>query len=498
MPHVLAQDLRDAVLQAAVSGGLTEKEAGDTNITEYYKSLIDNKASNVASKKWKKEFPVERIDNSEFEYDLGENWIWCYLGDICAIRGGKRVPVGRKLSDKATSQKYIRVADMKDHSVLLDGIKYLPDDLVDRLSLYTISKDDLYITVAGTIGDVGIIPDELDGANLTENADKIVFEKINKRWLLICLLSNGVQKQIKAATTQVGQPKLAIKRIQSLYIPLCPIEEQARIVAKVDELMAKIDEYEKIEKELTELQKAFPGNMKDAILQAAMQGKLTEQLESDEPICAYYDRMMAEKKVISKKEKAVDITNEEPFDIPDNWMWVTLNDLAGKEIRRGKSPVYAKTGKAMAFAQKCNSKYTGIRLDLALCLDDSSLSRYTEYDQLKDMDIVINSTGHGTLGRIGLYTEADNPDGKDYYPDSHVTVIRAKQSVNPMYLYRCLQYYSPYLETLGEGSTNQTELKPDKLKGLSIPLPPFEEQKRIVEKLDQLLPLCDQLEQMAA
>ena len=71
MPHVLAQDLRDAVLQAAVSGGLTEKEAGDTNITEYYKSLIDNKASNVASKKWKKEFPVERIDNSEFKYDLG-------------------------------------------------------------------------------------------------------------------------------------------------------------------------------------------------------------------------------------------------------------------------------------------------------------------------------------------------------------------------------------------------------------------------------------------
>ena len=178
-------------------GGLTKKEAGDSIITEYFKSLIDNKASNVASKKRKKEVPVERIDNSEFECDLGENWTWCYLGDICAIRGGKRVPVGRKLSDEATSQKYIRVADMKDHSVLLNGIKYLPDDLVDKLSLYTISKDDLYITVAGTIGDVGTIPDELDGANLTENADKIVFEMINKRWLLICLLSNGVQKQIK-------------------------------------------------------------------------------------------------------------------------------------------------------------------------------------------------------------------------------------------------------------------------------------------------------------
>ena len=102
---------------------------------------------------------------------------------------------------------------MKNHSIISNTIKYLPDDLIEKLALYTISKNDLYITVAGTIGDVGVVPNELDGANLTENADKIIFENIDKQWLMTCLLSNVVQRQINEATTQVGQPKLAIKRI---------------------------------------------------------------------------------------------------------------------------------------------------------------------------------------------------------------------------------------------------------------------------------------------
>ena len=213
MAHVLAKDLRDAVIQAAMSGKLTCYEDGDTNIDTYIEDLVKNKEKNVKSKKWKKEFSVEHIDNSSFEYSLANNWKWCYLGDICAIRGGKRVTVGRKLSEEPTSQKYIRVADMKNHSIISNTIKYLPDDLIEKLALYTISKNDLYITVAGTIGDVGVVPNELDGANLTENADKIIFENIDKQWLMTCLLSNVVQRQINEATTQVGQPKLAIKRI---------------------------------------------------------------------------------------------------------------------------------------------------------------------------------------------------------------------------------------------------------------------------------------------
>ena len=494
MPHVLAQDLRDAVLQAAVSGGLTEKEAGDTNITEYYKSLIDNKASNVASKKWKKEFPVERIDNSEFEYDLGENWIWCYLGDICAIRGGKRVPVGRKLSDKATSQKYIRVADMKDHSVLLDGIKYLPDDLVDRLSLYTISKDDLYITVAGTIGDVGIIHDELDGANLTENADKIVFEKINKRWLLICLLSNGVQKQIKAATTQVGQPKLAIKRIQSLYIPLCPIEEQARIVAKVDELMAKIDEYEKIEKELTELQEAFPGNMKDAILQAAFSGGLTERCNEDSSVDEYLNdcrdkRLEYEKKYKEKKHKSLWEAGdyETPFDIPDDWRWAYVGDIfrhnAGKALNAKDT-----AGTKRKYLTTSNVYTDHFELDnlREMYYTDDEVEKCS----VQKGDLLVLEGGD--CGRTALWDLDES-----YCIQNHLHRLRLFGEGNIKYFFYLLSFYKDAGYTKGKGIAIQG-LSANALHHIVIPIPPVEEQARIVDKLDQLLPLCEQLEKMAA
>ena len=130
---------------------------------------------------------------------------------------------------------------MKDNSVSTDNLLYVPNDIFPTISRYIINKEDVYITVAGTIGKVGKIPPELDGANLTENADRLVFSNLDQNWLIKFLQSNVVQSQIVDATTKVGQPKLAIKRIQSLLIPLPPINEQHRIVAKIEELMSNIN-----------------------------------------------------------------------------------------------------------------------------------------------------------------------------------------------------------------------------------------------------------------
>ena len=105
-----------------------------------------------------------------------------------------------------------------------------------------INKEDVCITVAGTIGRVGKIPPEIDGANLTENADRIVFSRLDQDWLILCLSSSEVQKQINRLTTTVAQPKLAIKRIQEFCIPLPPITEQNRIVDRLDKLLAVCDE----------------------------------------------------------------------------------------------------------------------------------------------------------------------------------------------------------------------------------------------------------------
>ena len=174
-------------------------------------------------------------------------------------------------------------------------------------------------------------------------------------------------------------------------------------------------------------------------------------------------------------------------------MWVRLDDLVVKEIKRGKSPVYAPKSSTLVFAQKCNTKAGYIDLSLSLFLDESKLSKYPDTEYMRDKDIVINSTGNGTLGRVGIYRNSNNPNQMPIVPDSHVTVIRVNSSVTPEYVFYGLKYYQPYMEKLGSGSTNQTELSANTIKKLLFPLPPLTEQKRIVAKLEELLPLCERL-----
>ena len=129
---------------------------------------------------------------------------------------------------------------MKNGSINTNDLKYVPLDVIESIKRYTISKDDIYITVAGTIGDVGTVPLELDGANLTENADKLVFSIIDKEWLFWALSSPFIKKQIRDVTTKVGQPKLAINKIEELVLPLPPLAVQHRIVKKIEEVFTVI------------------------------------------------------------------------------------------------------------------------------------------------------------------------------------------------------------------------------------------------------------------
>ncbi len=147
---------------------------------------------------------------------------------ICSVKGGKRIPAGEKFSVEPTNHKYLRVTDMKNSTIV--GCAYISDDIYSKIKSYTISADDIYITVAGTIGSVGIIPNEFNEANLTENADKLLLNPlICKEWFINLLQSEVIQKQIRDSVTKVGQPKLAIKRIEELRIPLPPVNEQIRI-----------------------------------------------------------------------------------------------------------------------------------------------------------------------------------------------------------------------------------------------------------------------------
>ena len=538
--------LRKAILQAAITGQLISNVEGTTEtgkqlldriieernnklLADWEEKQTDLFASNDAHsknaktvrseqirllKKAKKPAPVvaSEIDEEEIPFEIPENWCWCRLGDICLVKGGKRIPAGCTLTDIDTGHKYIRVADMKNGSVIVNNVKYITDEIHEKIKAYKISKDDVYITVAGTIGDSGIIPDELDNANLTENADKLVlFNGINKYCLHFFLSSGFFQEQISDAITKVGQPKLAIIRIQNFLLPLPPLAVQNAIVETLEQVLPLVDAYENALLQKEELKSALPDKIKKAILQEAITGQLTENWRKSATIKEsgkqLLDRIIEERnaKALAEWEEALkknpkakkpvpvvasEIEEEEiPFEVPESWCLCHLGEICN-EIKRGKSPKYVDRSDYLAFAQKCNVKTGGIDLSLALYLDEKSIDRYSEEDNLIQGDVVINSTGGGTMGRVGYY-ETKVPEGiKGVYPDSHVTVIRSVGNINQRYLYYILKHNQPVLEDCGTGSTNQTELKPAVLANFVIPLPPLEEQEEIVKKVEELLPLC--------
>ena len=170
-----------------------------------------------------------------------------------------------------------------------------------------------------------------------------------------------------------------------------------------------------------------PQELKNSILQLAIQGKLVEQRSEEGTAEELFKQIQAEKQALIKagkikKEKPLpEITEEEkPFDIPDSWKWVLLDELVCKPIKRGKSPTYTAKSGTLVFAQKCNTKKGYIDISLALYLDESKLCKYPEEEFMRDKDIVINSTGGGTMGRVGFYQNGDNPDNIPIVPDSHV------------------------------------------------------------------------------
>ena len=248
------ETLKKSILQEAVQGKLVPQDPSDEPAEALLERIRAEKQRLIKEGKIKKdkhESVIFRRDNSHYEkldgvercidnelpFEIPENWCWCRLGTLVAVLGGKRISAGRKLTSDNTGHVYIRVSDMKDGGVNTDNLLYVPEDIYPSISKYIISSADVFITVAGTIGRVGKIPAELDGSNLTENADRLVFTIIDQDWLILLLQSSLIQEQIIEATTKVGQPKLAIARIERLLVALPPVKEQHRIVQRIEELL---------------------------------------------------------------------------------------------------------------------------------------------------------------------------------------------------------------------------------------------------------------------
>jgi type I restriction enzyme S subunit len=188
-----------------------------------------------------------------------EGWGYTTLGRIAQVKGGKRLPKGERFADTLTSFPYIRVTDFANFSVNTSDLRYLKPETQATIQRYTISKNDVYISIAGSIGITGMIPPRLDGANLTENAAKLVLKEnvIDSRFLMYYLASEVAQREIRGQTVKNAQPKLALARIGSLQIPVPPIDEQRKIAAILGLVQRAIEQQERLISLTTELKKAL-------------------------------------------------------------------------------------------------------------------------------------------------------------------------------------------------------------------------------------------------
>jgi type I restriction enzyme S subunit len=230
--------LEQTILQLAVMGRLVHQDPNDEPASKLLERIEEEKERLYKEGKVKKPKKHSEVAEEENLFTIPHQWKWIGIGDFSQVKGGKRLPKGHVLLDTPTKYKYIRVSDMKGGSVKQDDIRYISEKTFDAIKSYTISSDDIYVTIAGTIGSVGEIPSDLDGANLTENAAKVVFPVLNRKFVKYALSSEYVQDQFLEKVNQMAQPKLALHRIESSLFALPPLSEQKRIVEKIDELMA--------------------------------------------------------------------------------------------------------------------------------------------------------------------------------------------------------------------------------------------------------------------
>ena len=482
--------MRAKILDLAIQGKLTDQRAEDGNAQDLLKDIQAEKEKLIKEQQIKKEKPLPEIEADEIPFEIPKNWMWARWGTLSiSIKYGYNTS-----AQKDGKIKMVRISDIQNNQVNWDSVPFcnIPKE---EITQYLLRKNDiLFARTGGTVGKSYLVSEVPENVVYAGYLIRTRYsEKLSPQYLKYFMESDLYWSQLKKGTTTTAQPNCNAKTLGKMVLPLPPLAEQKRIADKVATLFAQLDAIDKAYEEYRELQQT----MKAKLLDLAVQGKLTDQRAEDgdardlfNDIQKEKQRLIAEKKIKKEKPLPEIEADEIPFEIPTNWMWARLGDIVSKTIKRGKSPKYSITGDVLVFAQKCNTKPGRINLELAKKLDLSTLKKYPEEEFMLSGDIVINSTGNGTMGRVGFFRDKDNPYNLKIVPDSHVTTIRVLHDlIDSQYIFYFLKKLQPKLESSGDGSTNQKELKATIIASICIPLPPLDEQKRIVAKLDELLPL---------
>lgn len=475
MAHVLAKDLREAVLQAALSGKLTNTHVGDTDV---FRNDLNTFDSN--------------------EYSVPDAWKLCKIGDLVNIKNGFTPSRSKVEYWNSMDIPWFTVDDIKAQGhVITNTIQYISSKAIG--SKKRIVKEDtvLLCCTSATIGNYALskIPlttnQQWNGLEIKECYTHLLLPSYIYVWV------QTLKPKMISIAGSTTFPFLSVKKLSDFFIPLPPIEEQARIVAKVDEIMAKIDEYEKLENQLVKLKEQFPKDIKESLFQFAMQGDLTNRLSSDSNVADFLSNISETKNTLLKnkkikKDKTQPINYDElPFDIPDEWQWSKLGMLAN--LRTGKTPPRSES---IWWGKENDIPWVSIG-DMK---ENGFINTTKEFISKKGFDEKFNKTisPKGTLimsfkltiGRVSIL------DMDALHNEAIISIFPYvdEHRILQKYLFKVLPYLVKYGDSKNaiKGST----LNSDSLCNLYIPLPSIEEQQRIVDKLDELLPLVDKLAEL--
>ena len=419
-------------------------------------------------------------------FEVPENWEWVNIMEILlkltdgTHHSPKNYPKG--------NYKYITAKNIKNEGVVLDDVTYVDDGTHHEIFSRCNPEygDILYIKDGATTGVVAINNLTEDFSLLSSVALLKPSKLVSNKYLFYYLQSSYCYESVRSSMKGVGITRITLKQIADWDVPIPPIGEQHRIVEYIDSLFSQIDLIAKD----TSILKSFLEKYKHGILDLAIAGKLVPQDPSEETAVELLMRINPTYKSCDNRHYA-----NVPFDLPKTWQLTKLKDLC-VFLSRGKSPKYSETDKTYpVFAQKCNLKDGGISLEHARFLDPTTVSKWKDVYKLQDGDILINSTGTGTVCRTRLFKTRYLNNYPFVVPDSHVSVIRLHKLISPEYAYIVLSSNASqsYMMDNLAGSTNQKELYISVLENLIFPVPPIEEQRRIVYIVKKISEYIDKI-----
>lgn len=452
------------ILDLAIRGKLTDQRQEDGNARDLLKEIQAEKERLIKEKKIKKEKPLPEITEEEKPFDIPENWEWVRWGTLStSIKYGYNTS-----AQKDGKIKMVRISDIHNNQVNWDSVPFcnIPNE---EITQYLLRKNDiLFARTGGTVGKSYLVSEVPENVVYAGYLIRTRYsEKLSPQYLKYFMESYLYWSQLKKGTTITAQPNCNAKTLGKMVLPLPPLAEQQRIADKVSALFAQLDVIDKAYEEYRELQQA----MKAKLLELAIQGKLTDQRKEDgdardllKEIQAEKEKLIKEKKI--KKEKTLpEIEADEiPFEIPTNWMWVRIGDIF--TLQSGKSI------KANEISVKQDDEYR------YPCFGGNGIRGYVK---------AFNREGdYPIIGRQGALCGNINFSSGKFYATEHAVVTDGYSKVN--------EYWAViFLKALNLNqyatATAQPGLSVTKINTVLIPLPPLAEQKRIVAKLDELLPL---------